>query len=343
VNARREPGGPDPVATFAVTFDTELIWGSFDHTPPERFEKQYPEVRATIAAILRLLEGFEVSATWAVVGHLFLDRCERGTSGLAHPELVRPRQSWRSGDWYADDPCTDLERDPLWYGTDVLDAIQAARVPQEIGCHSFGHALYGDPAFSRAAAESDVRACLRLAETRGLRLQSFVFPRNIEGHHDVLREHGFRAFRGGAPRPDGRVPRLSGRVVRFGEHVLATTPPVSAPTERLPGLWDIPGSMLIMSRSGPRKLISQRRRLQKARAGLAAAIAAGGVFHLWTHPFNIASDPRALLGFLEDVIDAAVRARDRGEIVIETMTQAADRAAARKAREVADLPTRHGP
>ena len=78
---------------FTLTLDTELIWGSFDHSTPAEFEHHYPDERATIDGMLRLLERYEVSATWALVGHLFLDECERDASGRAHGDMVHPRQS----------------------------------------------------------------------------------------------------------------------------------------------------------------------------------------------------------------------------------------------------------
>src|SRR5450756_223337 len=131
--------------------------------PAERFARLYPDLRGTIGSVL---------------GHLFLSECRRDSSGIAHPELVRPRQSWRHGDWYAADPCTDRSRDPLWYGDDILDALQSARTPQEIGCHSFSHILYGDPALTREAVDADLQACVTLAERRAITLRSFVLPRN---------------------------------------------------------------------------------------------------------------------------------------------------------------------
>ena len=117
------------------------------------------------------------------------------------------------------------------------------------------------------------------------------------------------------------------RASHLAEHLLGSAPPVSPPSERLPGLWDIKGSMLLMSRTGPRRLISRGARTRQARAGLDAAAATGGVFHLWTHPFNLASDPTYLVGWLEEVIQEAVRRRDEGALVIETMAAIAERSA----------------
>lgn len=311
--------------TFTLTFDTELIWGSFDQMPAERFARLYPDIRGTIESVLRLLDQYEVSATWAVLGHLFLSECRRDTSGIAHPELVRPRQSWRDGDWYAEDPCTDRSRDPLWYGDDILDALQSARTPQEIGCHSFSHILYGDPALTREAVDADLQACVTLAARRGITLRSFVFPRNSEGHHEALKAHGFRAYRGADPTWHAGIPGQLGRAAHLMDQAAALPPPISQPTETLPGLWNIPGSCLLIHRTGVRRLIPMTSRIRKAKAGLRRAEATGGVFHLWTHPFNLASDPRFMIAALDAIVREAVERRDRGTIVIEPMGAIAER------------------
>jgi peptidoglycan/xylan/chitin deacetylase (PgdA/CDA1 family) len=311
--------------TFTLSLDTELIWGSFDTRSPEEFQRLYPDVRGTIDRLLALLDRYEAAATWAVLGHVFLRECARDSAGLAHAELVRPGQSWRSGDWYAVDPCTDRLRDPLWYGDDIVDAILAARTPQEIGSHSFGHVLYGDPALTSAAVDADLDACLAEAAKRGIVLRSFVFPRNSEGHHEALRVHGFRAFRGADPTWHSRLPGLLGRAGHLLDQAAGLAPPVSKPHELLPGLWNIPGSALVMDRTGARRAVSMAARVRKAQAGLRRAVETGGVFHLWTHPFNIASDPEFLLASLETVLREAAAARDRGELAIETMGATAER------------------
>ncbi len=311
--------------TFTLTFDTELIWGSFDQIPAEQFARLYPDVRGTIGSVLRLLEQYEVSATWAVVGHLFLSECQRDSSGIAHAELVRPRQTWRRGDWYAADPCTDRSRDPLWYGDDILDALQATRIPQEIGCHSFSHILYGDPALTREAVDADLQACVTLAARRGITLQSFVFPRNSEGHHEALKAHGFRAYRGAASRWYAGLPGPLWRPAHLIDQVAGLPPPVSQPTESLPGLWNIPSSGPLIHRNGVRRLTPMTSRIHKAKAGLRRAEANGGVFHLWTHPFNLASDPRFMIAALDAIVREAVDRRDRGTIVIEPMGTVAER------------------
>jgi hypothetical protein len=53
------------------------------------------------------------------------------------------------------------------------------------------------------------------------------------------------------------------------------------------------------------------------------------VFHLWTHPFNIANDPPYLLGVLGTILQEAARERDAGRLRIETMDAIATRMAGR--------------
>ncbi len=311
--------------SFVLTFDTELIWGSFHHATPAEFSRSYPDIRETIRATIRLLERHEIRATWAVVGHLYLRHCRRDASGLAHPEIVHPGQSWFRRDWFSMDPCTNRDTDPLWYGDDILDALQAATTSQEIGCHSFSHALFDDPAFTAEAARSDLEACLALAMQRGITLSSFVFPGNHEGHHALLTEYGFRAFRGADPTWHARIPGPASRVAHLVDQATAVRPPVSVPREKLPGLWNVPGSMLFMHRSGTRRLVPQASKIRKARLGLNRAIREGGVFHLWTHPFNLASDRERMLETLDAILRDAVQLRDAGLLHIESMSDVAER------------------
>jgi peptidoglycan/xylan/chitin deacetylase (PgdA/CDA1 family) len=313
--------------TFALTFDTELIWGSFDHLSPGQFASRYRDERGVIDTVLRLLDQFEIAATWAIVGHLFLSACQRDRFGAAHPELaVRPRQSWRSGDWYDADPCTDRRRDPLWYGDDIVDALQATRTPQEIGCHSFSHALFGDLAMTREAVDADLEACTTLAAARGIELRSFVFPRNFEGHHEALQAHGFRAYRGANPSWHLGFNGPLGRATRLIDQLAALPPAVSQPRETIPGLWNIPASAVLISHRGLRRAVTAASVISKVRTGLRRARETGGVFHLWTHPFNLTIDRRIMIALLETILQEAAEARDRGEIVIEPMGAIADRA-----------------
>lgn len=305
--------------TFVLSLDTELIWGSFDLASPAEFESWYPEVRKTIAGILHALEDHEMAATWAVVGHLFLDSCQRDADGRAHPHLPRPNLSWYPEDWFGRDPCTDRSRDPLWYGDDVVEQLLDARVPQEIASHSFAHIPFGDPGCSAEVVQADLVECAKLAASRGVSMQSFVFPRNSEGHHSLLRDNGFIAYRGLDPTWFQGLNGQAARAARLLDYAVPVPPPVSAPIETLPGLWNIPGSMLLIGRRGARRLVPVAAPIAKAKAGLARAVREVKVFHLWFHPFNLANDRQKMLGALRNILTEAARLRDAGALDVQTM------------------------
>src|SRR6266542_1062459 len=70
---------------FTISLDLELIWGTLDLFGPARFRKACEQERLLIDRLLELFVKFRVSATWCILGHLFLDRCEPD-GGHKHPE-----------------------------------------------------------------------------------------------------------------------------------------------------------------------------------------------------------------------------------------------------------------
>lgn len=309
---------------FVLSLDTELVWGSFDYIPPFKWASLYKETRGVIDDILELLDEFMIPATWAIVGHLFLASCRRDSDGRAHPELTRPQFGWYPGDWLAFDPCADRIREPWWYGDDIVDAVLGARVQHEIGCHSFSHIVLGDPGCSKECAESDLRACVEVASQRGLRLRSFIFPRDVVGHHDLLRSAGFCCFRGNEPAWYVHLPGTLRRIAHFVDQALAFAPSVSTPQEVHAGLWNIPASNLLMDRGGIGRLVPLASRVKKARRGMKKAVKSRKVFHLWFHPFNLCCDRHNMLTVLRNILSSAADLRERGLLHIMTMGNLAD-------------------
>lgn len=224
--------GPAPVrhpskGVFTLSLDFELLWGTVDLHGPERFRRACEiEREVVIDRLLDLLDEHRIPATWCILGHLFLSECRR-SGGLAHPELVRPRHRWVRGDWLQHDPCSDESRAPLFYGRSLVEKIRACRTPQEIGSHSFSHAIFSDEGCTREVAASELSASVEAAKHMGLELRSFAFPRNGVGHLDLLPQFGIRSYRGPAPRWHERrePPTALHRLARLWAVVAATPRP----------------------------------------------------------------------------------------------------------------------
>jgi peptidoglycan/xylan/chitin deacetylase (PgdA/CDA1 family) len=187
-----------------ISADFELAWA---WRYAKRFENAFYGVlqmarqeRENLPGILALCEQYNIPITWATVGHLFLESCEK-KNGVAHFDIPRlgnfENEYWKfSGkDWYEYDSCTNLETDPEWYCPDLIKLIQASKVNHEIACHTFSHIDCRDSICSPSVMRAELRKCKELAEGFGVQLASFVHPGHTIGNLDVLKEEGFTNFR----------------------------------------------------------------------------------------------------------------------------------------------------
>ena len=195
------------------------------------------------------------------------------------------------------------------------------------GSHSFSHPIFGDPGCSRAAAESDLSRCVALADELGVKLDSFVFPRNQSGHVDLLASHGFTCWRPIEPAwfLSRRVPRPVGRLGHLAEVVAARTPPTVMPSVDEHGLVRIPGSATFLPAHGIRRAIPMSRRVKRSTRGIDRAVHRREVFHLYTHPINLAAAPEEMLDAMGQVLRHAARLRDQGHLDILSMGELARR------------------
>ena len=307
---------------FTLSLDFELIWGTRDKRG-QAFRRQCERERSVVIdRLLTLLASYDISATWCVLGHLFLDHC-LAVDGRMHPEIVPPHHSWVEGDWFVDDPGTSEQADPIYYGRSLVTRIRDCPTPQEIGCHSFSHVIFGDPGCSRETAASELQACARLAKELGITLRSFAFPRNRVGHLEALRERGIVCFRGPEPNWHERLAGLAA-VKRAGhllDVTLARTPPVGLPIQVLPGLWNIPASMMFFPSHGPRRCIPMAQRVRRASKGLDRAERERRILHMWFHPTNLADHTDAMFAALERILADAASRRDGGRLEVRTMSE----------------------
>ena len=86
--------------TFIVSLYVELLWGAVHyplHKSVSLVKNDGTKVRGCIDILLNLFQKHNIPATWAVVGHLFLDHCEC-EDGIPHKEMPRFKEDWYSAD-----------------------------------------------------------------------------------------------------------------------------------------------------------------------------------------------------------------------------------------------------
>lgn len=318
------PKSPFTTGIFTLSLDFELIWGTIDRRGIDGFGHICEVERAeVIDRLLELLAEFEVPATWAIVGHLFLASCAPvGTR--KHPEIVRPKHSWVTGDWFDHDPGGDESTAPLFFGRSLIQKIVDCRVPQEIGSHSFSHVIFGDPGCSRRTAESELRESVCAARDLGIELRSFIFPRNSVGHLNIFPDYGFTCFRAEPRSIAGSPTSQLVRLIRLVEMLTASRPPVGLPELTSSGMWNIPASMIYVPMHGLRRFLPMSLRVRRAVRGLQRAEEEKKIFHLWFHPTNLADGIEPMFSGLRQILQYAANLRTDGRMVFRSMGQIAD-------------------
>ena len=211
--------------------------------------------REYLPPLLDLFDQFSVPVTWATVGHLFLEKCDR-TNGRAHSDLPRPpyfeNEFWR----YAQGPPPDYHQGPAWYAPDLIRSILSAKVKHEVACHTFSHIDCSEIHCPPEVMDSELDQCQRLATSLGIKLRSFVFPTNLAGNFISLKKHGIIAYRW-----------------HNGYEL-------DVPRRDELGLWQIPGGVL---REKPEGWPADAwiNALQKS---VDKALETRTVLHLWFHP-----------------------------------------------------------
>ncbi|MFA5499524.1 MAG: polysaccharide deacetylase family protein [Candidatus Omnitrophota bacterium] len=297
----------DKMAAFCVSADFELSWAWMFGDPKLAYNKAM-QARKNFPLLLALFEKYSIPITWATVGHLFLEKCEKGTNGMPHHDLPRPSGyykntywEWASGDWYQYDPCTCAEKDPLWYAPDLIHSILKSGVKHELGTHTFSHIDFSDQNCSNELAEKEIKKCIEVMKTYGITPRSMVFPGNFEGHLDILSGLGIVACRSH----------------REGIEL-------SYPTKGTEGVWDI-------HTSSPLRRARGYDFFKRAKVFIGKAIKDRLVYHIYFHPSD---DNELISNAFAKILEYADKERSSGNLWLATMKEIAGYCEARETTSI---------
>lgn len=307
------------MGTVVISADAELGWGFHDVASPPR--ARVGGARDGWRTLLALAEEYDLPLTWAVVGHLLLEDCDGD-----HDDVPAPPG------WF------DHERGPdEWprsrrFGGELVEDVLSSPVDHEVACHSFSHVVFGAGSTDEELARAELRAFADAADRWGLSPTSFVFPRNVVGHRDVLAEFGYECYRG--PSPFGATGSVLGRAKRtmVKADVIRDAAPVVEPAVDEFGLVNLPASMFLFDFDGVARTAVATVRgdpvVGRARRSVEAVAPREGLLHLWLHPNNVvaaSSEAR-----VESIFAHLDRTRERTPLTVETMGDVAREVTARE-------------
>ncbi|WP_178917751.1 polysaccharide deacetylase [Natronomonas gomsonensis] len=267
-----------------ISLEVELGWGFHDLAPPSDIPELSDDGKAERAALERLLElcdEFEIPISFDVVGHLLLNTCSGNHKG-PHPE-----------GWFDADPGTNVDRDPLFYAPDLIEAIRESNVDHEICTHTFSHILCAE--VSRDVVDWELS---KVEEVHPESLTSMVPPRHSDPPRDVIEDHGISVIR--MPFDEARP----SNPIREYLWTLLRNHPVGDPVD-IEGITETRSSSLMtltatyLSRGVANPHLAYRvlpRRMRQAHheqfllSGLKRAVRDDTSIHYWSHLYNLANE-----------------------------------------------------
>jgi len=196
-SAQQNLGFPDKArGGLVISADFEMAWAfrySKRKVDPIRMANLE---RENIPDLLSLFDKYGIAITWATVGHLLLESCNKGDHDWMQ-RIPYMDDHWRytKGDWFDCDPYTNFRDNDAWYAPDLIELILNASSKHEIGCHTFTHIDCLDRNCPPQVLEDEIVACKNAAKPWGIELQSMVFPGGTAGNYAVLKKHGFLIYR----------------------------------------------------------------------------------------------------------------------------------------------------
>ena len=296
-------------ATFIVSLDCEGKWGMADHLTADHHRwLTSARLRDAYRRLLDLFGEHQIDATFAfVMAFLLTPEEQRERDALFQDQpidgrnwLVNFREAQREG---------NLEG---WTMPELLDMV-GDHAGHEIGCHGFSHLPLDPDMVPADVAEREIAAAAAVADSKGVELATFVYPRNLVGYPEALGRHGYLGFRDRLPSRPGAVGRVGNLLAEFN---VAQPPQPHSPAGQAAPLA-IPAGFFLNWRVGARRLVPRSVSLLRWQRMLDKAARTDAVVHLWLHPHNIISAPDTF-DLLRDILHAVRSLRERGMLEVRT-------------------------
>lgn len=320
---------PTSPGYFLFSLDTELSVGFFDldQERHEIFSKDGQRERKAVRAVISLCEKHEITATWAIVGHIFYEHCEYCQRC--------PVKKWQGKyDSYEEAYGTN---NPLWYGADIIQSILASPQPKEVGFHGYTHRVFTESKMNAEDAQFEIDEWKRLAARHQITGTSVVFPRNAIGHLDLVKDAGFICYRG-----HDRIPRLYELIpiLESFDHILSLSKlplyDIDASAIDPNGLVCLPGSQHLFNYNRSMENILDglnfhKLRLNRIFRGIEKAAVEGKMVHLWAHPWEFRTEKD--LEKLEAILCFVAEKVAQGKMRSVSMTEMAQLILTNKAKD----------
>jgi hypothetical protein len=301
---------------FIISLDTEFAWGKISLTHKREYYHLFASTERVIVRLLNLFKKYDIPVTWAIVGRL-LEDIEQPTEHFNN-KLSNYFEGKLDNSIYED---LDLNRkdNSFIVRTNLADTILSYNSNHEIATHTYSH-IYLSESLDPKYVEEDFKATIDIGKRKGIVYSSIVFPKNIINHLDIIHKYGINCYRGADENWYSDLPSIIKKIARQLDCLLPIAGDVIEAREAIPGLINIPGSVLFrVYHRGFKRFYSANILANKTKQALSKASKQKKIVHLRFHPFNFAYKEDRHFAALESVLKKADQMRSRDILDIHTM------------------------
>lgn len=295
--------------SFTVSLDFELYWGVRDKRSTDAYRQNLLGVWEIVPKMLALFEQYDIHATWAAVGFLFLENQKEFNENLPDvlPEYKEKKLSPYT--YFNALSSTDTDSEPfqqMHFAKKLIEEIKACPY-QEIATHTYSHFYTREENFSDNAFEADLRKAVEVGEYNHMRLDSLVFPRNqIDMKSiEVLKKVGIKVFRGNPEHwayKDGEVSKTFWqRVYRFADIYINLSGSHLTVPKNIKNIAEVKSSIFMRAYNRKFRFL-ERLKIRRIKNAMTEAAREGKNFHLWWHPHNFGINQKENLANLEKIL-----------------------------------------
>jgi peptidoglycan/xylan/chitin deacetylase (PgdA/CDA1 family) len=292
-----EPLKPIRKPIFIVSFDFESLWGLvFERRSDiDNFLRYHPDdYDQTVEKILSLLKKHQISATWGTVGALFHEDPEDLPLGDRYTKI---ESTYCVGD--------RSKFHEHFFKKHLVEKLLELSPRQELAYHSTEHKVY--QGLTEEEAYRDLEYSKVVGDRFGVEFKSFIFPQDKAKYTGLLKQLGYRIYRGAQTYLEGG----------FARKVVGRFLPIPISPRNMDGIWEIPTNFYYADDQYPWSL--------KPRTHLAIYLTRLNrtVLHVNVHPWNIMFRD-SILDDMSSLFSHITRIRKKGKIQVSTMGELAD-------------------
>ncbi len=288
-----------------ISLDCEGKWGLFNKlSSTKKFTNK--ELLNTYSKIQNLLNVYDFSATYAFVSAFLLKENEKKNFSCFFEKNEAYSKSLKVYNSLGQN-----EKAEGWFLPEVLDIVNKST--NEIACHSFSHLAF-DEKIEKKLIINELENCHKVAKIKKLEFKTFIFPYNIIGHQELLKNYSFLGYR----YHKKNIKNFYFKILNFLQEFNIYQSIKKYAKFEEGQLIKIPGDFFFNWRHKMRKaLVPQSITILRWKNLLKKAVDEKLTLNLWFHPHNLISGPETYK-VLEEVLGKAAILRDQGKLNIIT-------------------------